>query len=803
MDHDHSTDDGSEPKRKRLAQACDSCRRKKVKCDGSRPVCGTCNKMGRTCTYNPVVQKRGPRQGYIEIIEKRLDKMERLLSQHHHHHSTDRHHPQSPMSENTSLQPSNHDRSTSSGSFPSPSLGTTTTTTTTTTPTTTSNVSIMPLSSPSSNMQPQQSILPESILPPSDVVDHLVRVFFKCITNYVGIFNKESLLRDIRERRCSDFLILSILAVAARYSDRSDICEEPPWHSGEKYACKARSILFSSIDIPSLSNVQALILLTMHEYSCARGPRSWMYSGMAVRMALELGLNKDIDLKDNGKTTMSVDRWIEIEVQRRVFWAVFTLDKLLSASTGRPSILQEDDCETLLPCDKYEQCTGEIYTESIYKERSVLFTVRRLPDNNMLEVITTLNPESSDSTKKRGISCIAYMHRMSSLLGRVTAHVNRKSRQGTLLSLNGPPRETMELDQEIEKWEKEIPPELQDTQENDKRFKEGKLSDGPRYILLHMSHHSLIVLLHRPSLAVMDILKDHPVASHVKDTITRNASKCLTAVDRVTDLLRRIKNDRAMISPFVSYLTYTVATITVNTVFNGAPEESSKARAALADHFAVLQIMRTHWAMADKLYFMIRDLYAMHSSHKMLQRNASTSNSKRDQWQQQPQQSSSQQLMNDGTCGSMMVEAVTSPNSSWPAISHTRTTAGPDLEIQQHAVGYPATTATSAAAATTTPIVSTSVEGNTASAVASSSSMRGMSLADLSLSSCDGASCTDWIVGDNSKYLAAALQSLGRTSSTEENLIDIANMPFVPAAQTQWPFDFSSSTPMPSNSRPS
>lgn len=44
-------------------------------------------------------------------------------------------------------------------------------------------------------------------------------------------------------------------------------------------------------------------------------------------MALELGLNKDIDLKEDGKRTMSVDRWIEIEVQRRVFWAVFTLDK--------------------------------------------------------------------------------------------------------------------------------------------------------------------------------------------------------------------------------------------------------------------------------------------------------------------------------------------------------------------------------------------------------------------------------------------------------------------------------------------
>ena len=117
--------------------------------------------------------------------------------------------------------------------------------------------------------------------------------------------------------------------------------------------------------------------------------------------------------------------------------------------------------------------------------------MRRLPDN-MLEIETTLNPVSSDSTKKRRLSCIAYMHRMSSLLGRVTAHVNRKSRQGTLLSLNGPPPETMELDQEIEKWDKEIPPELQDTQENDKRFKEGKLSDGPRYILVIFDHDNQI-----------------------------------------------------------------------------------------------------------------------------------------------------------------------------------------------------------------------------------------------------------------------------------------------------------------------
>jgi hypothetical protein len=39
-------------------------------------------------------------------------------------------------------------------------------------------------------------------------------------------------------------------------------------------------------------------------------------------------------------------------------------------------------------------------------------------------------------------------------------------------------------------------------------------------------------------------------------------------------------------------------------------------------------------------------------------------------------------------------------------------------------------------------------------------SLRKMSLAELALSTCDGASCTNWTVGDNRENVAAALQSL-------------------------------------------
>src|ERR1043165_7127848 len=66
-------------KRKRLTQACDACRKKKVKCSGDKPSCNNCSRLGITCTYLPSTRRRGPRVGLVESLEKRLQQMERLL----------------------------------------------------------------------------------------------------------------------------------------------------------------------------------------------------------------------------------------------------------------------------------------------------------------------------------------------------------------------------------------------------------------------------------------------------------------------------------------------------------------------------------------------------------------------------------------------------------------------------------------------------------------------------------------------------------------------------------------------------
>ncbi|KAJ9139488.1 Fungal specific transcription factor domain-containing protein [Pleurostoma richardsiae] len=74
-------DDSNEAKRRRIARACDMCRKKKIKCDGKMPACTHCINYKTECVFTQVEKKRQPPKGakYIEGLENRLGRMESLL----------------------------------------------------------------------------------------------------------------------------------------------------------------------------------------------------------------------------------------------------------------------------------------------------------------------------------------------------------------------------------------------------------------------------------------------------------------------------------------------------------------------------------------------------------------------------------------------------------------------------------------------------------------------------------------------------------------------------------------------------
>ncbi|KAL1959873.1 hypothetical protein VTO42DRAFT_1018 [Malbranchea cinnamomea] len=76
-----SVDENNDAKRRRIARACDMCRKKKIKCDGKMPKCTHCINYKTECVFTQVEKKRNPPKGakYIEGLENRLGRMESLL----------------------------------------------------------------------------------------------------------------------------------------------------------------------------------------------------------------------------------------------------------------------------------------------------------------------------------------------------------------------------------------------------------------------------------------------------------------------------------------------------------------------------------------------------------------------------------------------------------------------------------------------------------------------------------------------------------------------------------------------------
>ncbi|PBP26904.1 fungal specific transcription factor domain-containing protein, partial [Diplocarpon rosae] len=69
--------DSNVPKPKRIA--CVICRKRKLKCDGTKPSCSTCSRLGHSCAYDEIRRKSGPKRGYVKALEERLSRFGALL----------------------------------------------------------------------------------------------------------------------------------------------------------------------------------------------------------------------------------------------------------------------------------------------------------------------------------------------------------------------------------------------------------------------------------------------------------------------------------------------------------------------------------------------------------------------------------------------------------------------------------------------------------------------------------------------------------------------------------------------------
>ncbi|KAL2069801.1 hypothetical protein VTL71DRAFT_14480 [Oculimacula yallundae] len=115
--------------------------------------------------------------------------------------------------------------------------------------------------------------------------------------------------------------------------------------SAEGYCATAMSH-FDKITIEgSLEGLQCLLLLQIYGmYNPSMGLNLWYLNYQCIACVLDLGLQRNVKASSNLS-------FLTQEMRTRTFWVVYSLDRTLATTMGRPIGLRDEACELRLPMD--------------------------------------------------------------------------------------------------------------------------------------------------------------------------------------------------------------------------------------------------------------------------------------------------------------------------------------------------------------------------------------------------------------------------------------------------------------------
>lgn len=190
-----------------------------------------------------------------------------------------------------------------------------------------------------------------------DLVLHLLNIHWNRQHHNLLMVYRPLFMRDMASGGpyFSKMLLNSILFAASKFSPRADVRSNPaePSTAGWQYRQRVKTLLGDALDESTIPTIQALITVASSVFAIGDDrSTSWLYSGIAFRMIVDLGLQVDCtDLVERGSLTVE-----DLECRRRVFWGAFVFDKIHSMYQGRPITLHGHDTRVPIEfLDEYEE----------------------------------------------------------------------------------------------------------------------------------------------------------------------------------------------------------------------------------------------------------------------------------------------------------------------------------------------------------------------------------------------------------------------------------------------------------------
>ncbi|KAK4053492.1 hypothetical protein OIV83_001659 [Microbotryomycetes sp. JL201] len=438
----------------------------------------------------------------------------------------------------------------------------------------------------------------EDPLPDRATQQHLLDLYWTYVHPHFPILYKVSFMRQYRHTvsnpdsiepstpagggKVPMVLLLSMFALAARYSDLDPVRSDGKyWTAGQDYFEKAKRVLNYDYGSSKLVSVQALLLLAYREIGTGAMSASWLFTGMAIRMAQDLGLFRDVE-----KWFLPVSKFSHEEKQtrKRVWWGCIILDRYTASYIGRPGTIHERDYDTSFPSedepDEHEQW------RPIRPDGTDWSVPPRHPDSEPSTV------QRYPPTKAHTLSCFNASGALAVVINRIISNIYAirirvlGQSSETLLSL---------LDQSLASWYLALPPHLAYNPAS-------KKVPPPHVLALHLKFYSALILLHRPFIPGQNsrAAPGRSFPSHSICTTSATAIANIVTIFRKTYTLRQCP-------PFLTYPIFSAAVICVyNASFDDALARPAKVH--LAQCMTALKEMELIWGSAIRQWELLHGL---------------------------------------------------------------------------------------------------------------------------------------------------------------------------------------------------
>lgn len=534
------------------------CKSRKVKCDRVEPACGWCARNNRTCVYKER-QKPGLRVGYGRELEEKINRLEAIL--HHLGRRLEEH--ISEHGDFTSNPPGSVRMQSQSARYSIYSQ-------TDARPTNGSIISQdtpvserWPVSNAYERMQyprPQDAMsirsvvdngahdlmsqsdratsatwlpnstpvssMPESELPPYDLVYTLVDLFFKHVNPWSPILDRKATFDTFfgpqTVEETDRILLHAIVATTLRFSKDQRLTPEL---KAQFHEISRQKIMLYAFDHPNVRALQALVILAVDVLGTSNGQQGWNLLALIARNIVQLGLDveKNAYLESAAYPSATLlqasqpKTWIESEERRRLCWMTFVLDRYATVATADAFTLDERTMDRCLPC-RYD----------LFSRNEPVETRWRRP----IAQLETFAQTEMVLNRPENLGSFSYHCEVLGILSRIHRFLHQPldiTQRSDILKW----RETYrELDGELNTWLQNLPGEY------------GKISQlchsdpGSRisnWIMLHAAFVTSVIRLH--SSAAYPTIK-----SHVFTPSYHAIQRCLGAVESLREIAQDVLN---------------------------------------------------------------------------------------------------------------------------------------------------------------------------------------------------------------------------------------------------------------------